>query len=79
MRAAAIAGAAGLPLSSHLYPAVSAHLLRVSESADWLEWSDWAEPVLAEPFGAKDGFVSVGEKPGNGLEWNEKAVKRYAL
>lgn len=79
MRSAAIAGAAGLPLSSHLYPAISAQLLRVSESADWLEWSDWAEPILAEPFGVEQGFVTVGNKPGNGLEWNEEAVKRYAL
>ncbi len=79
MRAAAIAGAAGLPLSSHLYPVVSAQLLRVSESADWLEWSDWAEPILAEPFRAKDGFVTVGDIPGNGLEWNEEAVKKFAV
>ncbi len=79
MRSAAIAGAAGLPLSSHLYPVVSAQLLRVSESADWLEWSDWAEPILAEPFRAKDGYVSVNDKPGSGLEWNEDAVKRLAL
>ncbi len=79
MRAAAIAGAAGLPLSSHLYPAVSAQLLRVSETADWLEWSGWAEPMLAEPFRAKDGFVTVSDKPGSGLEWNEEAVKRFTL
>lgn len=79
MRAAAIAGAAGLPLSSHLYPAVSAQLLRVSESADWLEWSDWAEPILSEPFRARDGFVTVGDRPGSGLDWDEAAVKRYAL
>ncbi|HEX7812686.1 MAG TPA: enolase C-terminal domain-like protein [Burkholderiales bacterium] len=79
MRAAAIAGAAGLPLSSHLYPLVSAQLLRVSESADWLEWSDWAEPIMAEPFRVKDGYATVGEKPGNGLAWNEEAVKRFAL
>lgn len=79
MRSAAIAGAAGLPLSSHLYPAISAQLLRVSESADWLEWSDWAEPILAQPFRAEKGFVTVGGTPGNGLEWNEGAVKRYAL
>jgi mandelate racemase len=79
MRSAAIAGAAGLPLSSHLYTPISAQLLRVSESADWLEWSDWAEPILAEPFGAKDGIATVGDKPGNGLDWNEAAVKKYAM
>jgi mandelate racemase len=79
MRSAAIAGAAGLPLSSHLYTPVSAQLLRVSESADWLEWSDWAEPFLAEPFLAKDGHAIVPDTPGNGLDWDEAAVKKYAM
>lgn len=79
MRSAAIAGAAGLPLSSHLYPAVSAHLLRVSESADWLEWSNWAEPILAEPFVVTDGHATVPATPGSGLAWNEAAVKKYGM
>ena len=79
MRSAAIAAAAGLPLSSHLYTPVSAQLLRVSESADWLEWSNWAEPFLAEPFPATDGFATVTDAPGNGLAWNEAAVKKFAM
>lgn len=79
MRSAAIAGAAGLPLSSHLYAPVSAQLLRVSESADWLEWSDWVEPILAEPFTVKDGYATVTGKPGNGVEWNEDAVRRFSI
>ena len=79
MRAAAIAGAAGLPLSSHLYPVVSAQLLRASESADWLEWSDWAEPVLAQPFPAKDGIAQVSNAAGNGLAWDEAAIKTFAI
>jgi mandelate racemase len=74
MRCAAIAGAAGIPLSSHLYPEVSAHLLRASESAHWLEWRDWAHPFVAEPFVVADGFVQVPERPGCGLDWNESAV-----
>jgi mandelate racemase len=79
MRAAAIAGAAGLPLSSHLYPEVSAHLLRVSESADWIEWRDWGNPLIAEPFKVEDGFVVVPDRPGNGIEWNEDAVSKYLV
>ena len=79
MRAAAIAGAAGLPLSSHLYAPVSAQLLRVSESADWLEWSNWVEPILAEPFTVKDGYATVTDKPGSGVEWNEDAVRRLSI
>ena len=76
LRCAAIAGAAGLPLSSHLYPEVSARLLRVSETADWLEWRDWAHPFLASPFEVRDGAVVVPDRPGNGIEWDEAAVKR---
>ena len=41
-RAAAISAAAGIPISTHLYPEVAAHLMRVSETAHWLEWQDWA-------------------------------------
>jgi mandelate racemase len=79
MRTAAIAGAAGLPLSSHLYARVSAQLLRASESADWLEWSDWIEPILAEPFPVENGYASVNDKPGSGVEWNEEAVQRFLI
>src|SRR6202795_1281727 len=38
MRAASIAGAAGVEMSTHLYPEFSAHLMRVTETAHWLEW-----------------------------------------
>ena len=79
MRAAAIAGAAGLPLSSHLYAAVSAQLLRASESADWLEWSDWAQPVLADPFLVRDGVATVSSAPGSGIEWDEAAITKFAI
>lgn len=79
MRSAAIAGAAGLPLSSHLYAAVSAQLLRASESADWLEWSDWASPILAEPLAAKNGIVTVPSAPGSGIAWDEAAITRYTI
>ena len=78
MRAAAIAGAAGHPMSSHLYPEVSGHLLRATESADWLEWRDWGNPIIAEPFEVRGGFVTVTDRPGNGVEWNEEAVRRFA-
>jgi mandelate racemase len=49
MRAAAIAGAAGIPMSTHLYPEVAAHVMRVTETAHWLEWQDWADPILRKP------------------------------
>ncbi len=79
LRAAAIAGAAGIEMSSHLYPEVSAHLMRVTETAHWLEWEDWADPILAEPFKLENGRLIIPDVAGNGLQWNEDAVTRYAL
>ncbi len=77
-RAAAIAGAAGIPISTHLYPEVAAHVMRVSETAHWLEWQDWVDPLLEEPYEVRDGQLIVPERPGLGLAWNEKAVQRFA-
>ncbi|MFO1162579.1 MAG: enolase C-terminal domain-like protein [Reyranellaceae bacterium] len=79
LRAAAIAGAAGLPVSTHLYPEFSAHLMRVTETAHWLEWQDWANPVVAEPFELADGLLTIPRRPGAGVDWDEAAVKRYAM
>jgi len=77
LRAAAIAGAAGIPVSTHLYPEVGAHVMRVTETAHWLEWQDWADPILEEPYAVEDGAIVIPEKSGLGLEWNEDAVAAH--
>lgn len=74
-RAAGLAGTIGMPVSSHLFPEVSAHLLRVTESAHWMEWTDWSDEVLAEPFQIKDGMARIPDRPGAGIEWDEARVK----
>jgi mandelate racemase len=79
MRTAAVAGAAGIQFSNHLYPEIAAHLLRVTPSAHWLEWVDWAAPVLADPLTPTNGHVSADNRPGIGMCWDEKAVERYAI
>ena len=73
-RAAAIAAAAGIPISTHLYPEVAAHVMRVSETAHWLEWQDWANPILQQPYEVKSGELQIPNVPGVGLAWDEKAV-----
>src|SRR5215510_2173477 len=79
LRAAAIASAAGIPMSTHLYPEIAAHLMRVTDTAHWLEWQDWADPVLLEPFPLKDGQVVIPDRPGQGIGWDERAVAKFAL
>lgn len=79
MRAAALAQAAGLEMSSHLFPEVSCHLLAVTPTCHWLEYVDWADAVLEQPAELKNGDVLIPQRPGIGMCWNEKAVRRYAL
>ena len=75
LRAAALAQGAGMEMSSHLFPEVSAHLLCATPTCHWLEFVDWAAPVLAEPLRVKDGMVM----PAAALAWNEQAVQKYLL
>jgi mandelate racemase len=75
--AAPIAAAAGIEVSTHLYPEFSAHLMRVTETAHWLEWQDWADPILMRPFAVENGFLEIPDCPGAGIEWNESAIDRY--
>jgi mandelate racemase len=79
LRAAAIAGAAGIPISTHLYPEVAAHVMRVTETAHWLEWQDWADPILQKPYEIRDGLLHIPDVPGLGLEWNEDAVAAHRV
>jgi mandelate racemase len=79
LRAAAITQAHGMEMSSHLFPEYSAHLLAVTPTAHWLEYMDWATPLVTEPFQVKDGHLLIPDRPGSGITWNEDAVKRYAI
>ncbi len=79
LRAAPIAAAAGIPVSTHLYPEVAAHVMRVTETAHWLEWQDWADPILKTPYAVKDGALHIPDAPGLGLEWDESAVAAHLV
>jgi len=78
-RAAALAAARGVEMSSHLYPEVSAHLLAATPTRHWLEYVDWADAIVAEPLAIRDGCAAAPDRPGNGLAWDEAAVRRYRM
>jgi mandelate racemase len=79
LRAAAITHAYGMETSSHLFPEYSAHVLAVTPTAHWLEYMDWATPILGEPLQIKNGYAIIPDRPGSGITWNEDAVRRYAV
>jgi len=79
LRAAQLAAARGMQMSSHLFPEVSAHLLAATPTRHWLEYVDWTNVLLQEPLQIRDGLAVPSARPGNGLVWNEDAVRRFRI
>jgi mandelate racemase len=79
LEAARLAAGATIPVSSHLYPEVSVHLLAATPTVHWLEFVDWAEPFLATSSQIRDGGVHIPAEPGTGVNWDEAAVRHYAM
>ncbi len=77
--AAELAAVNRLPMSSHLFPEASAHLLAATPTCQFLEYVDWANPVLEEPLRIEGGRAVIAARAGNGIDWNEAAVKRYRV
>jgi mandelate racemase len=79
IEAAGIAAAQGIPMSSHLLPEVSAHLLAATPTAHWLEYADWADEILEKTLEIKDGYALIPDRPGAGMSWNQSAIKRLRV
>ncbi|HYS57866.1 MAG TPA: enolase C-terminal domain-like protein [Burkholderiales bacterium] len=78
-RAASLAAEREVPMSSHLFPETSAHLLAVTPTCHYLEYVDWASAILAEPLRIVAGEAVISDRPGTGVSWDEKAVERYRM
>jgi mandelate racemase len=76
MRLARAAEARAVPLSSHLSPDYSAHVLAATPTRHWLEYMDWGQDLLADPLLPVKGYTTPRDTPGTGVEWNEAAIAR---
>jgi mandelate racemase len=77
MQAAGVAEAHGVPMSSHLMPEVSAHLLAATPTGHLLEYVDWTDAIAREPVRIRDGCWPIADRPGTGLDWEPEKVTRY--
>ena len=77
LKTASIAEFFNVEVSTHLFPEVSAHLMCLTPTAEWLEWVDWANPILKNPYQILDGNIIIPDKPGFGLEWNEEVLSEF--
>ncbi len=79
MKAAAITNAHNIEISSHLWPEISAQLLSCTATTNWLEYCDWWNPILKNPLVLENGNAIISNSIGSGIEWDEKAVKKYSM
>jgi L-alanine-DL-glutamate epimerase-like enolase superfamily enzyme len=61
--AASLAASHNVEMSSHLFPEISAHLLAATATCHWLEYVDWADPILNEPLQITDGMATANGSP----------------
>jgi mandelate racemase len=77
--AAELASVNRIPMSSHLFPEASAHLLAATPTCHFLEYVDWANVLLAEPLAIVDGHAVIPERPGSSVVWDHDAIARYRV
>jgi mandelate racemase len=77
-RVAALGALAGIPISSHTMPEVSAQVMAATPKADMLEYMEDSRPLFEEPFEIEDGCIVIpSDQPGFGL--NPSKLVRDAL
>lgn len=77
LEAAALAHAAALPMSSHIFVEASSQLLCATPTAHWLEVLDATAALRRGRIDLRGGNVHPSDAPGIGLEWRDEAVARY--
>ncbi len=58
---------------------MSVDLLAATLTRHWLEYVDWADPIVEEPLRIVDGKAQPCTKPGNGLSWKRDNVAKYLI
>lgn len=77
-KAAQLAQQSNLPVASHLFVEISAHLLNATPTAMILEWFDVAGSIVADTPVIADGYAVPSAEPGIGLIWDEAAIEKIS-
>jgi len=83
MRIAHMAGCWDIPVAPHWNANIHAHLLAAIPNGLTVEYFLLEEDVfnfeaiVREPLHIENGFISVPQRPGHGIDFDEAAVKRY--
>ena len=79
LKVAAMAEAYNLPVISHIMPEISMHLVAGVPNGLTVEYIPWAALLFEDVPKFADGELTVPDRPGMGLNFNEEFLKRYSV
>ena len=78
MKIAGMAEAFNLPIVNHLAPEISVHMVAAAPNGLTVEYMPWSSRLWKEVPQPVKGELTVPQKPGLGLEFDDDALERYA-
>ena len=76
---AGMAEAFNVPVVNHLYPEISVHLVAAIPHGLTVEYMPWSSGLYEEVPQPVDGMLTVPDKPGLGLKFDQAALKKYGV
>ena len=79
LKVAAMAEAHNLPVVSHIMPEISAQLVAAVPNGLTVEYISWGAALFEETAPVVKGILTLPDKPGLGLRFNQDVLKRYRV
>ena len=79
LKVAAMAEAHNLPVVSHIMPEISAQLVAAVPNGLTVEYISWGAALFEETAPVVKGVLTLPDKPGLGLRFNQDVLKRYRV
>lgn len=79
LKIARVAAAQGVPVTSHLTPEVSVHLMAAIPNGYLAEALPVSQSLFTEPVRVEHGELFAPERPGIGWQLDERTIQRFAI
>jgi L-alanine-DL-glutamate epimerase-like enolase superfamily enzyme len=79
LKVAHMAEAYEIPVTPHIFPEESMHLVGAIPNCTYLENMPWLSPLYREKIEVEDGSVVLPQRPGFGFTFDPDAIERYRL
>ena len=79
LKMAHMAEAYDVPVTPHLFPEESMHLVGAIPNSTYVENMDWFSPLYKERIELKSGLIVLPQRPGFGFTFDPDVIERYRL